>query len=106
MEIIKSIVAVALLLCMLIVVYLVAFNNGRAPVSVFSAPPNDPNYLQWRKNWRQASDSLVNVTAVAQTDQQLLVYVDYIYSGSAGETATTCGGIIDRERVGAGAAPL
>lgn len=89
----KQIVGLVLIAVLLPVSYWFGMVDGASPEVVYQAPPDDENLLQWRRDWRKAGNSLIEASIVSDRPDQLLVYVDYIYSGEHGKTATTCGNL-------------
>ncbi len=80
-------------IAVIIITLLALAGCGRLPQVIFQAPPIDENLVQWRRNWREADDSIVSATVVSEAADELFVYVDYIYSGNHGDEVTTCGNI-------------
>ena len=91
---IRNTIGFMLVLVLIAIAYLIGAKIGQLPEVVYQAPLNDTNLVQWRKNWRQAGDSIVSATVVANSGEKMFVYVDYIYSGSHGDKTTTCGSIV------------
>ena len=86
------------ILCILIFVggYYLGKNKGESPVVLFQASEADDNLVKWKNKSNEIGTSLISASVVSQTDTQLVLYVEYIYSGSHGRTATTCGSVMDR----------
>lgn len=70
------------------------FQDSQFSKYIYQAPKDDPNLLQWRRDWTKAGNSLVSAKVLGSTRDQLYVYLDYIYSGVRGPEVTTCGHIV------------
>ena len=92
----KYLIAVALGL----IIFTVAYNYGKwvgeSPNIIYQVASSDDNLSLWERDPSLAKNGIFSATVVTNTDDQLVVYVDYIYSGSHGETATTCGSVLDQ----------
>lgn len=90
----KYIIGSVIILILVAISYTYGTKVGQRPEIVYQAAADDVNLQQWRKDHRLAGDSIVSAAVVANTDMQLSIYVDYIYSGSHGNSATTCGSVL------------
>lgn len=97
---VKRVIIFLMAISILGLVYTVGLEIGREPTAIYRAPDDDPDVLQWQRDWRQATDAIVTATVVAQSAKEMFVYLDYIYSGSHGAQATSCGGITRKGRGG------
>jgi hypothetical protein len=93
-KITKYIIGSVIILILVAISYSYGTKVGQSPNVIFLAASDDVNHMQWKKDPNLANDSIVSVTVVTKTDKQLTVYVDYIYSGSHGNSATTCGSVL------------
>ena len=97
---VKRVIIFLMAISILGLVYTVGLEIGREPTVIYRAPDDDPDVLQWQRDWRQATDAIVTATVVAQSAKEMFVYLDYIYSGSHGAQATSCGSITRKGRGG------
>lgn len=73
---------------------------GQLPHDIYVAPADHENIIQWKKNWREAGNSIVTASVIGDSSEKLYLYLDYIYSGTHGDTVTACGGIRGKDEVG------
>lgn len=66
---------------------------GQLPIDIYVAPSDDENLLQWRKDWTKAGTSVVTASVIGDSSDEIYVYVDLIYSGKHGYSATACGAV-------------
>jgi hypothetical protein len=85
---------------LLILTWNVGLKVGGLSKTIYKAQPNDANLVQWKKDWRNAADSIVFASVIAEDAEELYLYVDYIYSGKNGIEATICGTVKGVEKQG------
>lgn len=97
---VKRVVTFIAAVSMLGLVYTIGLHIGREPRVIYEASDQDPDVQQWQRDWTQARDTIVTATVVTQSSDNMYVYLDYIYSGSHGDEATSCGNVTREGRGG------